>query len=147
MADIEAIRARWERVTPGEWWNESGVIHCADGSGGAKHIAKVNAPYWDDARPGECDYNAEARGEAKADVRTLLAAYDAATAERDAAQARVRELEARRCASCAEWQEKFRGEVRHQCHSALYARDYCDPPETPPDHFCAAWKPRTEDDA
>ena len=39
--DIAAAKKRCEAATPGDWWNESGVIHVAIGDGRASHPASV----------------------------------------------------------------------------------------------------------
>jgi len=68
----------------------------------------------------------------------VLTALDAATAERDAAQARVRELEARRCADCM-WaaQDEDIGELLCECTTLIVERDW----------YCKDFAPRTEDEA
>ena len=76
-------------------------------------------------------------------IDTLLAAYDAATAERDALKARVEELEGRRCENC---EDEYRGLCGASCYTLMVDGD--DDPDPRPDllvhrdHYCKAWRPR-----
>jgi len=82
------------------------------------------------------------------DIPALLAALDAATAERDAAQARIRELEGRRCDGCGWAREDCSpdGDTGWKCIHRPFQLELWGPGRVriwvDPDHSCAAWKPR-----
>lgn len=40
---LEEIRDRYKRTTPGEWWNESGVVHCSIQLNSYPHICSIRS--------------------------------------------------------------------------------------------------------
>ena len=137
----DEIRARWAGVGPWRFDDDSDVMWI-ERRGTRKRVCwSVYAAA--DARRIDA---------APADIATLLAALDAATAERDAALARV-EPDAPptigTCKDCAEWRYTCGppDEARGRCGALAAVLQQKLPNygiETPHEYFCAWWKARDE---
>lgn len=81
---LAAIKKRCAKVTPGPWWNESGVIHCAnpgiwtEENHSCIHPATIAEPYWENARPDQQHIDGSFIVSAREDVPWLVDQVEAA---------------------------------------------------------------------
>ena len=74
---LQEIRARVEKATPGPWWNESNVVHCNFDVVGHPHICHVYYTGDDYFNDDDRFANGDFLGEARTDIPDLLAEVEA----------------------------------------------------------------------